>query len=93
MRTDMEEILKEYLRVLALKERERQRLTQAQMAEMLCMSTRSYAYIESGANLCGTLTAVMLLIDCPEREAILRDIKVKLQEYKESMEEMEPSLQ
>ncbi len=92
MRDDIEKFLKEYLRVVALKERERQELTQAQMAERLCMSPRSYAYIESGENLCGTLTALMLLIDCPARESILHDIEVKIQECKDMMEEKEPSI-
>ena len=39
-------------------------LTQARMAGILCMDTRSYAGIESGDNSCSGLTLALFLIYC-----------------------------
>ena len=61
MRHIAEKTLKEDLRVLAIRERERLGLTQRQMAERLMMSESSYSDIETGKAMCGTLTAVLLL--------------------------------
>lgn len=61
MRHIAEKTLKEDLRVLAIRERERMGLTQRQMAERLMMSESSYSDIETGKAMCGTLTAVLLL--------------------------------
>ena len=61
MRHIMEKTLKEDLRVLAIRERERMGLTQREMAERLMMSESSYSDIETGKAMCGTLTAVLLL--------------------------------
>ena len=61
MRHIAEKTLKEDLRVLAIRERERLGLTQRQMAERLMMSESSYSDIETGKYNCGTLTTVLLL--------------------------------
>lgn len=61
MRHIAEKTLKEDLRVLAIRERERMGLTQREMAERLMMSESSYSDIETGRAMCGTLTAVLLL--------------------------------
>ena len=61
MRHIAEKTLKEDLRVLAIRERERMGLTQRQMAERLMMSESSYSDIETGKAMCGTLTSVLLL--------------------------------
>ena len=61
MRDKMEEILKEELRVLAIRTRDKLGITQKEMAKRLVMSESSYSDIETGKAMCGTLTAVLLL--------------------------------
>lgn len=52
-------------------------LTQAEMAEALLIDVRSYADIDRGVSLCGTLTLVLFLIYfCPEPAHLLGDIRV-----------------
>ncbi len=77
MRDEMEAILKDELRILALKTRARHSLSQEEMAEALAMVPRSYTYIESGVHMCGTLTTVLLLIDHPDPLSLLADWKRK----------------
>jgi DNA-binding XRE family transcriptional regulator len=62
MREEMEHVLKQRLRVLALETRSRLGLTQKEMSELLSMGERSYFDIESGNYKCGTLTAFLLLV-------------------------------
>ena len=85
MRDEMEELLKENLRVLAIRTRDDLGYKQKQMAEMLVMSDSSYSDIETGEYMCGTLTAVLLLIAQPDPNAYLRSLERKLQELKERM--------
>ena len=61
MRYEMEELLKEELRILAIRTRDLLHLTQKEMAQRLVMSESSYSDIETGKNMCGTLTAILLL--------------------------------
>lgn len=61
MRHEKEKILKEELRFLAIKTRDRLEITQREMSSMLEMSESSYSDIETGESMCGTLTAVLLL--------------------------------
>ncbi len=76
----MENLLKNELRVVAIQTREKHGFTQAKMADFLVMATRSYADIEDGVNMCGTLTAILLLIDMDNRELFLDDLQRKLEE-------------
>ena len=85
MRAEMEELLKEDLRVLAIRTRDDLGYKQKRMAEMLVMSDSSYSDIETGENMCGTLTAVLLLIAQPDPNAYLRGLERKLQELQEQM--------
>ena len=62
MREEMEHVLKQMLRALALETRSRLGLTQKEMSELLSMGERSYYDIESGNYKCGTLTAFLLLV-------------------------------
>ncbi len=62
MREEMEHVLKQRLRGLALETRSRLGLTQREMSELLSMGERSYYDIESGNSKCGTLTAFLLLV-------------------------------
>lgn len=78
MREKMEEILKDELRVLALRTRERLGLKQREMAEKLVMCDTSYSDIETGVYKCGTLTAILLLLEQPDSNEVLQDIKQKL---------------
>lgn len=75
----MKEILKNELRVLALKTREQLGLKQSEMAEALAMCDRSYSDIETGACMCGTLTAILLLLEQSDPNEILQNIKLKLE--------------
>lgn len=61
IRHQLEIILGEELRILAIKTRGRLSLTQKEMGERLQMSESSYSDIETGKSKCGTLSAVLLL--------------------------------
>ena len=62
MRIEKEMLLKDQLRLLAIRTRDRLDLTQREMAERLEMSESSYSDIETGVYMCGTLTAMLLLL-------------------------------
>ena len=74
MRDKMELILKKAFRTQALKLRYKKGLTQAKMAELLEMSDRAYSDIESGHYACGTLTAILLLLQMEDREEFLKEL-------------------
>lgn len=76
----MEELLKEELRVLAIRTRDRLGYKQKRTAEALAMSDSSYSDIETGENMCGTLTAVLLLMAQPDSNQYLRGLKEKFQD-------------
>ena len=78
MREEMEKILKDELRVLALRTRERLGLKQREMAEKLVMCDTSYSDIETGVYKCGTLTAILLLLEQPDSNEVLQEIREKL---------------
>ncbi len=79
----MEGILKEELRVLALKTRYRLGLTQGRMAERLAMSETSYSDIETGIYMCGTLTTILLLQEQDDPNEFLRELKAKFEKLYE----------
>ncbi|MBO5966928.1 MAG: helix-turn-helix domain-containing protein [Clostridia bacterium] len=74
----MEKLLKEELRVLAIKTRDRLHLTQREMAIKLEMSESSYSDIETGLSMCGTLTTVLLLSEQDDPYAYLQELSEKL---------------
>lgn len=86
MRNEMEAMIKTEFRSLALKTRARFDITQEQMAERLAMGIRSYVDIESGVCMCGTLTALLLLMDQPDPSAVLADLKAKFKKLYEAYE-------
>ena len=87
MRHEKEVLLKNELRVLAIKTRERQNLTQKQMAQLLDMTENSYSDIEAGEYMCGTLTAILLLAEQEDPAAYLRELKAKFDElYERAMQ-------
>jgi len=61
IREDLKIILGEEFRLLAIKTRERFKLTQKEMSDRLQMSDSSYSDIERGINSPGALTVVLLL--------------------------------
>ncbi len=86
MRDELEAILKVELQKLLLEQMKELNYTQGKMAEMLHMATRSFADIESGKSMCGTLTAVLLLMRLADANLFLEEIKNKfklLEQYSE----------
>ena len=61
MRHELEKILRNDLRFLAIETRDRLKLTQREMGSRLHMSESAYSDIETGQYMCSTLTAVLLL--------------------------------
>ena len=59
-------ILKQFFYERVLVTRARLRLTQAGMADVLCMDTRSYVDLEHGKACCGALTLALFLLYCCE---------------------------
>ena len=86
MRAEMEAILKETFRDLALKLRYDRKITQYRMAESLVMSERSYEDIECGRSACGALTICLLLMECEDANEFLADLRVKFEEVYSSAE-------
>ena len=72
MRYELEELLKNELRMLALQTRDRLNLTQKEMAKRLEMSESSYSDIETGKAMCSTLTTVLLLQMQEDPDAYLK---------------------
>lgn len=94
MRQFMEELLKEELRILALNTREHLKLTQSKMAEKLVMCDHSYSDIEIGQNMCGTLTAFLLLSTLEDPNAFITKTKEKLEKLsQEKMKSEEGGMQ
>lgn len=78
MRDEAEQILKQELRFLALKTRNRLELTQKQMSELLLMNEKSYSDIETGVYMCGTLTCVFLIMMQEDPNAFLQNLRSKI---------------
>ena len=87
MRKQQESVLKESLRVLALKTRDRLDVTQKDMAIKFSMSDTAYQDIETGVSMCGTPTAILLLIEQDDPGIFLNEMKGKFEElYEKEME-------
>lgn len=78
MRDSVERVLKQELRILALKTRNDLKLTQKQMSELLLMNEKSYSDIETGVYMCGTLTGIFLIMLQDDPGAFLRNLKQKI---------------
>lgn len=61
MRHELEKILREELRFLAIETRDRLGVTQKEMGIRLEMSESAYSDIETGKSMCSTLTTILLL--------------------------------
>ena len=85
MRTEKESLLKDELRLLAIRTRDRLDLTQREMAERLEMSENSYSDIETGVYMCGTLTAMLLLLEQEDSNAFLQALAIAFAKQYEEM--------
>ncbi len=83
IREDLETILGEEFRFLAIKTRERLKLTQKEMSDRLQMSDSSYSDIERGINNPSALTAVLLLNMQEDPHFFLNTVNEKFQEWYE----------
>ena len=66
MRQELEKILGEELRYLAIKTRERLGLTQKEMGEELQMGETSYSELERGETICASALTEILLLNMQE---------------------------
>ena len=74
------EILKEAVRDALHENKEAYHRTQAEMADRLSISVRSYAYLMSGKTMCSALTLVLFLLDCcPDQDAFLEQLRTALE--------------
>lgn len=83
MRIEKEKVLKEELRFLAIKTRDRLQITQKEMGKRLEMSESSYSDIETGESMCGTLTTVLLLGLQPDPHEFINNTASKFQKLYE----------
>lgn len=83
MRNEKEKVLKEELRSLAIRTRDRLKITQREMSEKLEMSESSYSDIETGESMCGTLTTVLLLGMQSDPKDFIRSAGTKLRGFYE----------
>ena len=88
MRHEKEELLKEELRILAIRTRDRLHLTQNEMGKKLEMSESSYSDIKTGKTMCGTLTAILLLNMQDDPRTFFFHLEIKF--AKQYEKEMQP---
>ena len=88
IRDNLEVILGEEFRFLAIKTRERLQLTQREMGDRLQMSESSYSDIETGKYACGALTEALLLDMQDDPKAFLDGVTRRFAEWYEK--EMQP---
>lgn len=87
MRDKIEQMLKQELRLIALKTRNHLALTQKQMSELLFMNEKSYSDIETGVYMCGTLTCIILIMMQEDPNAFLQNLRQKIDKvYDEEMQ-------
>ena len=84
MRHQLEIILGEELRFLAIKTRERLGLTQKAMGERLQMSESSYSDIETGRYRCSALTTTLLLNMQDDPGDFLQKLETKFAKWYET---------
>ena len=70
MRLELQRILGEELRYLAIETRDRLGLTQKEMSERLQMGDGSYSDIETGDTICASTLTAMLLLDMQEEPCV-----------------------
>ncbi|MCM1393257.1 MAG: helix-turn-helix transcriptional regulator [Ruminococcus sp.] len=81
MRTTYTESLKKTFRNHVIVKRMQLNISQAKMAELLEMSERSYADIESGKSCCSAVTlALYLIYCCDDVPGFLDELKAKFEQ-------------
>lgn len=76
-------LLKKLFRSKLIQHRASKRLTQAQMAELLMMDTRSYVDLDHGKHMCSTLTFVLFLLYCCRDPAeFIEEIRLQFEDQK-----------
>ena len=83
IRDDLETILGEEFRFLAIRTRERLHITQREMSDRLQMSESSYSDIERGVYKCSALSAILLLNMQDDPAQILNTVNEKFREWYE----------
>lgn len=87
MRNEKEKVLKEELRFLAIRTRDRLEITQREMGKRLEMSESSYSDIETGEYMCGTLTTVLLLGMQPDSSEFIKKTELEFKKlYEKEMQ-------
>ena len=86
IRGDLKMILGEEFRFLAIKTRERLRLTQREMSDRLQMSESSYSDIERGVYKCSALSVILLLNLQDDPICILNTVNEKFRKWYEREE-------
>ena len=86
IRDDLKMILGEEFRFLAIKTRERLRLTQREMSDRLQMSESSYSDIERGVYKCSALSVILLLNMQDDPVCTLNNVNEKFREWYEREE-------
>lgn len=81
MRRELEKILAQELRFIAIETRERLNLTQKEMGGRLHMSESAYSDIETGRSTCGALTETLLLSMQEDPRACLERVSRKFAEW------------
>lgn len=88
MRYEMNKILGEELRFLAIETRDRLNLTQKEMGKRLQMSESSYSDIETGRTACSALTETLLLNMQDDPRVFLQKVALAFEMWYEK--EMQP---
>ena len=88
MRYELNNILGEELRYLAIETRDRLNLTQKEMCKLLHMSESSYSDIETGRTTCGALTEAVLLNMQDDPKQFLRRVTGRFAEWYEKEMQM-----
>ena len=84
MRQELEKILGEELRYLAIETRERLGLTQKEMGEELQMGESSYSELERGETVCPSALTETLLLNMQEDPCVL--LKCVAKRYEEALQ-------
>lgn len=89
MRNTYRILIGKYFCQTAFEYRTRHDLTQAKMAEKLCMDERSYIDLEHGKSGCSMVTLVLYLVfECPDVNAFVRELREILENAWESAAKM-----
>lgn len=94
MRNTYRILIRQYFCQTVFEYRKQNNLTQAEMAERLCMDERSYIELDHGKSGCSVVTLVLFLMrECPDVDAfLLRLERLFEQAVEEKRKEKEPAL-